>query len=135
MLESFLHRSCTLQAAAMAASYDMRPAELIGVQVLGDILGIKKFMSFEQHHEPKVLDANMKGMMSPPLVELISEALRSSGERAQGLGGLPWAILPQECYSNTLCSLFEPQGSQLWRLCLLSNLHTCSVREQVDRMT
>lgn len=45
-----------MQAAAMAAS-DMRPAELIGLQVLGDILGINKFVSFEQHHEPNVLDA------------------------------------------------------------------------------
>ena len=103
----------------MAASYDMRPAVLIRVQVLGDILGIKKFMSFEQHHEPNVLDANMKGMTSLPLVELICEALRSSGEWAQGLGGLPWASSPQECCSNTLSSLFEPQGPQLWRLCLL----------------
>lgn len=105
----------------MVASYDMRPAELIGVQVLGDILGIKKFMSLEQNHEPNVLDANMKGMTSPPLVELISEALRSSGERPQGLGGQPWATLQQECCSSTLSSLFEPQGSQLWRLSLLQD--------------
>ena len=88
----------------------MSPAELIGAQALHNILGIKALMKLEQLQEISVLDAEVRSVTCPVLLELICEALTSSGEKPKGLWAFGKGPTSQECCSSVCRSPVKIRG-------------------------
>ena len=62
-------------------SSPLRPLVPCWVQTLQDMMKISFLTGMEQLHDPNVLDAKVKSEMCPALVELVCEALKSSGSQ------------------------------------------------------